>query len=51
MLLLYGPLGGYLLGVGRLPAPWQALPLTKQRLAAKLRHEDDVVFAPPTQMI
>jgi len=25
MLLLYGPLGGYLLGVGRLPVPWQAL--------------------------
>jgi ACR3 family arsenite transporter len=25
MLLLYGPLGGYLLGVGKLPVPWQAL--------------------------
>lgn len=25
MLLLYGPLGGFLLGVGRLPVPWQAL--------------------------
>jgi len=28
MLLLYGPLGGYLLGVGRLPVPWQALLLS-----------------------
>ncbi len=25
MLLLYGPLGGLLLGVGRLPVPWKAL--------------------------
>jgi ACR3 family arsenite transporter len=25
MLALYGPLGGFLLGVGRLPVPWQAL--------------------------
>ena len=25
MLLLYGPLGGFLLGVGRLPVPWEAL--------------------------
>jgi len=25
MLVLYGPLGGFLLGVGRLPIPWQAL--------------------------
>ncbi|MBN2801638.1 MAG: ACR3 family arsenite efflux transporter [Deltaproteobacteria bacterium] len=25
MLLLYGPLGGFLLGVGKLPIPWQAL--------------------------
>jgi len=25
MLLLYGPLGGLLLGVGKLPVPWQAL--------------------------
>ena len=25
MLFLYGPLGGYLLGVGQLPVPWQAL--------------------------
>ena len=28
MLLLYGLLGGYLLGVGRLPAPWEALLLS-----------------------
>jgi ACR3 family arsenite transporter len=28
MLLLYGVLGGYLLGVGRLPVPWQALALS-----------------------
>ncbi|MHC4885267.1 MAG: ACR3 family arsenite efflux transporter [Planctomycetota bacterium] len=28
MLLLYGVLGGYLLGVGRLPVPWQALLLS-----------------------
>ncbi len=28
MLLLFGPLGGYLLGVGRLPVPWQALLLS-----------------------
>ncbi len=28
MLLLYGPLGGYLLGVGKLPVPWQALLLS-----------------------
>jgi len=28
MLFLYGPLGGYLLGVGRLPVPWQALVLS-----------------------
>ncbi len=28
MLLLYGLLGGYLLGVGRLPVPWQALLLS-----------------------
>ena len=28
MLLLYGPLGGFLLGVGRLPVPWQALMLS-----------------------
>lgn len=28
MLLLYGPLGGLLLGVGRLPIPWQALLLS-----------------------
>ncbi len=25
MLLLYGPLGGFLLGIGRLPVPWKAL--------------------------
>lgn len=25
MLFLYGPLGGFLLGVGRLPVPWQTL--------------------------
>jgi ACR3 family arsenite transporter len=28
MLLLYGVLGGFLLGVGRLPVPWQALLLS-----------------------
>jgi arsenite transporter len=28
MLLLYGPLGGFLLGVGRMPVPWQALLLS-----------------------
>lgn len=28
MLLLYGPLGGFLLGVGRIPVPWQALVLS-----------------------
>jgi ACR3 family arsenite transporter len=28
MLLLYGPLGGLLLGVGKLPVPWQALVLS-----------------------
>ncbi|MHC4088102.1 MAG: ACR3 family arsenite efflux transporter [Planctomycetota bacterium] len=28
MLLLYGPLGGFLLGMGRLPVPWQALLLS-----------------------
>jgi ACR3 family arsenite transporter len=28
MLVLYGPLGGFLLGVGRLPIPWQALLLS-----------------------
>jgi len=28
MLVLYGPLGGFLLGVGRLPMPWQALVLS-----------------------
>jgi len=28
MLLLYGPLGGFLLGVGSLPVPWQALLLS-----------------------
>lgn len=28
MLVLYGALGGYLLGVGRLPVPWQALLLS-----------------------
>lgn len=28
MLLLYGLLGGYLLGVGRIPVPWQALVLS-----------------------
>jgi len=28
MLLLFGPLGGFLLGVGRLPVPWQALGLS-----------------------
>jgi arsenite transporter len=28
MLLLYGVLGGFLLGVGRLPVPWQALVLS-----------------------
>lgn len=28
MLLLYGPLGGFLLGVGSLPVPWQALALS-----------------------
>jgi len=28
MLVLYGVLGGYLLGVGRLPVPWQALLLS-----------------------
>ena len=28
MLVLYGPLGGFLLGVGRLPVPWQALALS-----------------------
>ena len=28
MLVLYGVLGGYLLGVGRLPIPWQALLLS-----------------------
>jgi len=28
MLLLYGPLGSFLLGVGKLPVPWQALLLS-----------------------
>jgi ACR3 family arsenite transporter len=28
MLVLYGPLGGFLLGVGQLPVPWQALALS-----------------------
>jgi len=28
MLVLYGPLGGFLLGIGRLPVPWQALLLS-----------------------
>jgi ACR3 family arsenite transporter len=28
MLFLYGPLGGFLLGVGSLPVPWQALLLS-----------------------
>ncbi|MDK2892224.1 ACR3 family arsenite efflux transporter [Methanohalophilus sp.] len=28
MLLLYGPLGGFLLGVGNLPMPWEALALS-----------------------
>ena len=28
MLFFYGPLGGYLLGVGKLPVPWQALLLS-----------------------
>lgn len=28
MLILYGPLGGFLLGIGRLPVPWQALVLS-----------------------
>jgi len=28
MLVLYGPLGGFLLGVGRLPVPWEALALS-----------------------
>ncbi|MCX6340204.1 MAG: ACR3 family arsenite efflux transporter [Candidatus Aureabacteria bacterium] len=28
MLFLYGPLGGFLLGVGRIPVPWQALVLS-----------------------
>ena len=28
MLLLFGPLGGLLLGIGRLPVPWQALLLS-----------------------
>ncbi|HHH75567.1 MAG TPA: arsenical-resistance protein, partial [Phycisphaerae bacterium] len=28
MLLLFGPLGGFLLGVGSLPVPWQALLLS-----------------------
>ena len=28
MLLFYGPLGGFLLGVGKLPVPWQALLLS-----------------------
>ena len=28
MLVLYGVLGGFLLGVGRLPVPWQALVLS-----------------------
>jgi len=28
MLLLYAPLGGFLLGVGKLPVPWQALLLS-----------------------
>lgn len=28
MLFLYGPLGGFLLGVGQVPVPWQALALS-----------------------
>ena len=28
MLFLYGPLGGFLLGIGKLPVPWQALLLS-----------------------
>ncbi len=28
MLLLYGPLGGFLLGIGKLPVPWQAMLLS-----------------------
>ncbi len=28
MLVLYGPLGGFLLGIGRLPVPWKALLLS-----------------------
>jgi len=28
MLILYGPLGGFLLGVGKMPVPWQTLLLS-----------------------
>jgi ACR3 family arsenite transporter len=28
MLIFYGPLGGFLLGIGQLPVPWQALALS-----------------------
>lgn len=28
MLVLYGPLGGFLLGIGRIPVPWEALVLS-----------------------
>jgi ACR3 family arsenite transporter len=28
MLFLYGPLGGFLLGIGKMPVPWQALVLS-----------------------
>jgi ACR3 family arsenite transporter len=34
MLVLYGVLGGYLLGVGRLPVPWQALLLSMSAYVA-----------------
>jgi len=54
MLFLYGPLGGFLLGVGRLPVPWQALLLSigvyvalplvagyfSRKLIIKIRGED-----------
>lgn len=56
MLVLYGVLGGFLLGVGRLPVPWQALllsvaiyvalPLVAGYLSRKwiIRHKGEVWF-------
>jgi ACR3 family arsenite efflux pump ArsB len=42
MLVLYGILGGFLLGVGRLPVPWQALQNKTRRCLRRVKSGEKI---------